>query len=665
MIRTCVMLALLFCLLAGAGQAMLPEDIYGIRTTEVVNLSPDGRYLLYAIGTWDQETSTRLRTVYRRDLDTGQDLVIFTPEDRSRGAVWHPDGRAIAYLRQTDAGTEVWQMGADGGNRRRISEGAGSFGVLAWSPDGTALAWINKATVGEYEGAPDHYVVADHLGYRHLGQGYREGQLGQLFVMDLANGVARRLVHEALDVREFSWSPDSRQLVFAAKATADLGLTLDTNLFVVGRVGGPMRQLTLGPGMDSDPRWLSDGRIAWLQANDPLWESAPRRVVVMDPALDTKTPPETHGVTLDAYFYRWEPYRDGFLALAARHGALELVYCSGEKVRWLTDFQHNFWSLAASGPRVLLQGASQTHPGAIYAVDLAEKIKGSHTPRVVVDPNADWVNRVGLTEPQEFSIRVEGRPIQGWYYLPHGFELGQKVPVVLSIHGGPEWMYGGYFLPEFHILPRFGYAVLIANPTGSLGYGKDFQAAIQGDWVGRPARELMACLDWAVAQDWADPERLAVMGGSYGGHLAAELTTQGDRFRAAAVDRMYPDLITFWGTTDEKWFPEWEFGGRPWEPEAAEIYRRNSPWTRVQQVNTPTLISQGHLDFRCLAAGGQMWFSALQAQGVPSRFLRFENEGHGLRDPRNQVFYQHQLLNWFEQYVLDLSDSNGDHHIHD
>jgi dipeptidyl aminopeptidase/acylaminoacyl peptidase len=665
MIRILVMPALVFSLLAGAAQAMLPEDIFGIRTTEVVDLSPDGRYLLYAIGTWDQEGNTRLRTVSRRDLNTGQDLVVFTPEDHCSGAVWHPRGEVIAYLRQTDDGTEVWQMSADGGDRRRISEGAGQFGALVWSPDGTALAWTTGAEVSDYEGVPGHYVVADHLGYRHLGQGYREGQLGQLFVMDLANGVPRRLVSAALDVRKFSWSPDSRELVFAAKATENLGLNLNTDLYVVGRGGGPTRQLTRGTGMDSDPRWLEDGRIAWLQASDPLWETAPRRVVIMDPAEGAESRPEIHGVTLDAYYFRWEPYREGILALAARRGALELVYCTGEKVRWLTDFQHDFWSLAVSGPRVLLQGVSQTNPGAIYAVDLAEKIKGPHTPRVVVDPHADWVNRVGLSEPQEFSVEVEGRQIHGWYYLPHGFEPGQQVPVVLSIHGGPEWMYGGYFLPEFHILPRFGYAVLIANPTGSLGYGGDFQAAIQGDWVGRPAREVMACLDWAVDQGWADPERLAVMGGSYGGHLAAELTTQGDRFQAAALDRMYPDLTTFWGTTDEKWFPEWEFGGRPWDPGAAEIYRRNSPWTRVQQVNTPTLVSQGHLDFRCLAAGGQMWFSALQARGVPSRFLRFENEGHGLRDPRNQVFYQHQLLNWFEQFVLDLTDSNGDHHVHD
>jgi dipeptidyl aminopeptidase/acylaminoacyl peptidase len=143
------------------------------------------------------------------------------------------------------------------------------------------------------------------------------------------------------------------------------------------------------------------------------------------------------------------------------------------------------------------------------------------------------------------------------------------------------------------------------------------------------------------------------MGGSYGGHLAAGLTTQTHRFRAAAVDRMYPEPVSFWGTTDEKWFPEWEWMGRPWEPGARDIYAANSPFTAVDRVTTPTLISHGLKDYRCLVAGGEIWFSALQGLGVPSRFIRFADEGHGIRDRANQVWYLNQVLAWFERHVLE------------
>ncbi len=579
--------------------------------------------------------------------------------------MWRPDGEAIAYLRRTDAGNEVWLMGANGADRHRISREAGSYGALNWSPDGTALAWVTEAPVGDYEGVEGRYVVADRVGYRHLGDGYRRGRLGQLFVMDLANGEPRRLVEAPLDVRSLSWSPDSRQLVFEAKADTDLGLNLNTDLFLVGRGGGNISRFTDNPGSDGKPRWLADGSIAWMRTTDPLWETAPRTIAVRTPGQDGQDALREHGTGLDSFFWLWTEHEGRFFVTAARRGALELAELEGQKSRWLTEFGHDFWSLRFGGQRVILAGASQTRPAAIYMVDLAEKTRGPHLPHVVVDPNRDWVNRVGLIEPEEFSVTVDGSDIQGWFFKPEGLEDGQRVPVVLSIHGGPEWMYGGYFLPEFHILPSFGYGVVIANPVGSTGYGLEFQAAIRGDWVDRPARELSACLDLAVAQGWADPDRMAVMGGSFGGFLAAEMTTQGDRFRAAAIDRMYPDQETFWGTTDEKWFPEWEFGGRPWEDGARETYERNSPWLRVDRVNTPTLVSQGHRDYRCLAAGGQMWFSALKAQGVPARFIRFENEGHGIRDPRNQVFYQHQLLDWFQKYVLEVDDTGGDVPIHD
>jgi len=360
-----------------------------------------------------------------------------------------------------------------------------------------------------------------------------------------------------------------------------------------------------------------------------------------------------HGESFDDYITRWVYYRGGFYVVGANRGCLDLFRVDGGRRQQITRTGHDFWSVQMAGHRAVFSGTSQTVPGAIFMVDMAEKVKGPHLVHVVVDPNEAWPARNHLTEPERFTVTVDGREIEGWFFKPADLAPDQTVPVVLSIHGGPEWMYGGYFLPEFHILPRFGYGVIIANPTGSMGYGTEFMAGIRHDWVDRPGRELMACVDLAIEQGWADPDRLAVMGGSYGGHLGAALTTQSDRFRAAALDRMYPETRTFWGTTDEKWFPEWEFGGKPWEPDAREIYRRNSPWEMVDKVTTPTLVSQGHRDFRCLAAGGQMWFSALQSRGVPSRFIRFETEGHGIRDARNRVFYQHQLLEWFDTHVLE------------
>ncbi len=497
--------------------------------------------------------------------------------------------------------------------------------------------------------------MADDPGYRHLGDGYREGKLRRLHIYDVASGDILPVVTDSLDVRAAAWSPDGTHLVLSAKRRADLNRNLNTDLWLTGRDGQGLRLLTGNPGADDQPVWMADGRVAYLRATDPLWESAPRAVAILDPDMGEDGGLERRAEGFDNMVRRLAVMKERIFVTGANRGCLDVFEVLGNEVRPLTAGGHDFWSLRVSGGRLVMTGAGQTLPGAIFTLDVQATGEKPRTPDVLVDPNRQWRQRVGLVDPEPFRVEVDGRPIEGWYFRPPALDPGCRAPLVLSIHGGPEWMYGGYFLPEFHILPTYGYGVLIANPTGSSGYGYAFQNGVRGDWVGRPARELLACVDFAVARGWADSTALAVMGGSYGGHLAAALTTQTDRFKAAAVDRMFPDLVAFWGTTDEKWFPEWEFFGRPWEPRAREVYRRNSPTLLVDRVTTPTLISHGMEDYRCLIAGAEMWFSSLQALGVPSRFIRFLHEGHGIRDPRDQVFYQRQLLAFFDRHVLGLA----------
>ncbi len=637
--------------------ALHPENLYGQRTVSLDDLSPDGRYLIYSLHTFDRDAGATRTTTLRRDLDDGQEIVLFSPEDRCAGPVWSPDGEIIAYRKRLDCGEELWLMRADGAQRRRLGDTCAAASVLVWAPDGSALAVITTQTVDDYDGRSGEYVVADFIGYRHLKAGYREGSLRQLSLCDVATGKQQRLVDAAIDVRNVAWSPDATRLVFAGKRREDLGVNLNSDLWIVDRAGGTPRQLTFNPGPDTKPRWLADGRISYLRSEDPLWEAQPVTIARIAADAGDRGPVLESATRFDDFFWRYAPAGDEFVFLGANAGTLDLYRTTGDTQQRLTSAGCDFWDLRVAGDRVVLSGTDMQTPSALYLFEFgADDRSGSF--ETLADPNVDWCDKVALIRAETFAIEVEGRTIHGWYLLPDELAPGQMAPTVLSIHGGPEWMYGGYFLPEFHILPTYGYAVLIANPTGSMGYGTEFMRDIRGDWTGRPARELTACLDWAVAQGWADPSRLAVMGGSYGGHLAAALTTQSDRFRAAAVDRMYPELVSFWGTTDEKWFPEWEFKGRPWE--AADVYARNSPFTFVDRVTTPTLISQGMQDYRCLIAGGECWFSALQALGVPTRFIRFENEGHGIRGRDNQVFYYDQLLAWFDRYVLTEHDDTAD-----
>ena len=290
-----------------------------------------------------------------------------------------------------------------------------------------------------------------------------------------------------------------------------LGRTLNTDLWVVDLEGGAPARLTDQPGPDDQPLWRSDGRLAWLRRESPLWESAPaviavtKRPVRPDDTDDRDGPAgaadrlligddeiDVHGRAWDNFFWRYAWSGEDFYILGTSHGCIDLVRLDGDDCEILTDTLHDFWSIQIAGDRAVLAGAGQTLPGAIFLVDLDDRDR-LRAPRLLVDPNQTWRRRVGLVEPEPFSLEVGGRTVAGWFFKPAFLEPGEKIPTVLSIHGGPQWMYGGYFLPEFHILPSFGYGVIAANPTGSTGYGYDFQQGCRGG-LDRTARRRGAGL---------------------------------------------------------------------------------------------------------------------------------------------------------------------------
>ena len=640
--------ATLLIALAAAGirpaAALLPEDLSGISRVGLVDLSPDGDRLLYSLTTPDPAGGPPRTDTHMRDTAGGDDRVFLRAEEGLGGAVFAPDGDRIACLRQ--GGDTPALVLLDGGTRREVCADPSLGGALHWSPDGTHVAWLSDAPVGGYRGN-DGMILADDLGYRHLDRGYREGGLSQLHVCELATGVVRRIVDAPLDLHGFSWSPDGRSLVFSAKRRADMGLNLNLDLFVVGRDGGEPRAITTNPAADKAPVWLPDGRIAYLRTDEPMYEADEAVIAIIDPAVGDARILDRKMVGFPNYIWNlW--YADGrFYVAAFNRGCIDIF--AADRAEPLTRTAHDFWRADFGGGRMVLCGQDMLTPSALYEVSLLGTSPGRL--EKIVDPNLAWYGEVRLFEPHAFATAVEGRTINGWYFLPAGAGRDRRAPTVLSIHGGPEWMYGGWWQHDFHILAEAGYAVLIANPTGSGGYGSEFRRAVRGDWTGAPARDLMGCVDWAVAAGWADPQRLALMGGSYGGYMAAWLTTRTDRFKAAAVDRMLSDLASFWGTTDEKWPPEWSWGGRPWDTDARDYYRDASPLHHAGTVTTPTLISHGLHDYRCLVGQAESWFSALQAQGVPARLLRFTDEGHGVKGTTNRIRLARETLDWFARFV--------------
>jgi len=275
--------------------------------------------------------------------------------------------------------------------------------------------------------------------------------------------------------------------------------------------------------------------------------------------------------------------------------------------------------------------------------------------RQLTQLNRPWMETVTLSAPERFRFTRAGFEVDVWVMRPAGFVPGQRYPALLSIHGGPHAEYGHGFFDEFQVYAGAGYAVIYVNPRGSQGYGEAFAQAVIGDWGGGDYADVMAALDEALERHvFIDPERLGVLGGSYGGFLASWTVGHTKRFKAACSERAVNCQYTMFGTSDiGHSFNVVELGGPlPWEDMARYIER--SPLTYAKDIVTPLLIIHSEDDLRCPIEQAEQLFVALKKLRREVRFVRFPGENHEMSrsgKPRHRLERFRHILEWFAGHL--------------
>jgi len=247
---------------------------------------------------------------------------------------------------------------------------------------------------------------------------------------------------------------------------------------------------------------------------------------------------------------------------------------------------------------------------------------------------------------------AEGAKVHGFLVKPMNFDASKKYPLLVRIHGGPQQMFGYAYRTEYAIFSGADYAVFFCNPRGSTGYGQEFCDGINGDWGGKVIEDLKDGVSYVLANyDWVDGSKVAGWGGSFGGFVCNWLQGHNE-------DGMFSVLVSHageaeqwcsYGSTEELWFPEWEFGGPPWD--SPELSDKDSPIRYAKKFATPHLIIHGELDYRVPITGGETMFTALQRLGVPSKMIRFPDENHWILQPQNQRFWYASILDWCDQWL--------------
>ncbi len=561
---------------------------------------------------------------------------------------------------------QLYVMPGDGGEPVRLTDLRRGVSHPAWSPDGTRLAFVSR--VGGWEepeseeekgkSRPARVITA--LKYKWNGEGFIYDARPHVFcVASDGSGAPRQLTDGDFADSDPAWSPDGRLVAFSSSRHAERDHDDVSDIWVVPADGGELQRVTDGAGPAAWPSFSPDGAaLAYLGRRNV--NEFGRNVRVFTVPVEGGVPTcLSEGLDRSCAPLASRPLwsADGrWVTFATEdHGALSL-YRAGtsrdapfERVVGGERAVGGYSAALGAADRLAFAASDPVTPAEIFVA--AADGTGE---RRVTDLNGPWRQEVFLSAPQRFRFRRAGFEVEGWVMKPFGAAEGVRGPALLNIHGGPHTQYGYQFFDEFQVYAGAGHAVVYVNPRGSQGYGEAFTRAVLRDWGGGDFADVMAGLDEAVRRSpFIDPERMGVLGGSYGGFLTSWIVGHDHRFKAACSERAVNDQWGMFGTSDiGHIFNVVELGTTPWD--GLDHYVARSPISYAKDVTTPLLIIHSEDDLRCPIEQAEQLFVALKKLGKEVVFVRFPDENHELSRsgrPRHRLARYRFILDWFDKYL--------------
>jgi len=653
-----------------------PVDVFELEAASDPQITSDGMLVAYVRRTNDFDTDRTQSTIWLVSADGQTHRALPTSAGESHSPVWSPDGRHLAFVMASDTGTSLQIFDRSSGDIRKLTNLDTGLSALAWSPDGSELAWsafIPTAGVAPAN-LPDHgdrdwaaaALVEDRLNFRFDGSGdIPTGNL-QLFIMPAEGGEVRQLTNDTLGASgDFAWASDGQSLVFSADRRPDgEGQAPDTELFRLSLETGDITQLTDRAGPDGHPRPSPDGsRLAYLGFDDRRMGYHNTELYLAGP--DAAAPRAlTRELDRSINGFEWSGDGQSLYIQYDNEGGTEVARLSLDgEVEVVADTligptfgrAYTGGSFSVSDNDVLaITAGNSTHPSEIATGPAGEALT------VVTDLNADILPGLTLSQAEEirWASPHDGREIQGWVLYPPEFDPANEYPLLLEIHGGPFSAYGPSFSAEFQLYAAAGYVVVYTNPRGSTSYGYEFANLIHHDYPGNDYDDLMGAVDHMIDRGFIDEDRLFVTGGSGGGVLTAWIIGNTDRFAAAAVVKPVINWASFVLYSDlPQFFYRYWFASAPWED--PDEYWRRSPLSLVGTVETPTLMMVGGADVRTPRAETEQYYSALHLRGVPTRLVVIPDSFHSISNSRPSRLLSKvgEILRWFEMYDPGADDA--------
>lgn len=654
--------------LAAQKHPLTVADFLALKNVGDPQVSPDGKWVAYTVGTISLEDNRSTSRLWLANVATGATRELSQGPGSDRSPRWSPDGRTLAFVSGREHGPQIWVVPAAGGTPRRVSDLPDGVGELYWRPDGKGFLVVSDVkwpTEQELDRRNGPYPTAarmwTNLLYRHWVE-WRAGLRQHVFSVDLETGTGKDLTPIDQDAPtiatagdgDVAMSPDGQEIAVAIHADTVVADNTNVDVFLMGPEGGPLRDLTVAnAGADNTPRFSPDGQwLSYLSMARAGFEADRQRLMLVPRhkgRTDGSPVEATAGWVLSVGSYSWCPDSRCLYAVVEERGRENLYRIAVPGYQRTLLFGGNGvntnLTVSADGKTRVWLHQSNTEPAEVFVNDKAL----THT-------NDELVSHLDLHPLESYGfVGAGGDSVFGWLLKPPGFDPAKRYPVIYVIHGGPQgaWDDDWHARWNYQMFAARGYVVAAVNFHGSTGYGQAFTDAISRHWGDWPYEDLMKGLDVVARLPYVDSTRMGAAGASYGGYMIYWLAGHTDRFKVLVDHDGVFNPESMFGTTEELWFPKWEFGGTPYHEAGGDraLYEQWSPLNFVQNWVTPMLIVHSQLDYRVDLSEGYQAFTALKLHHVPAKFLYFPDEGHWVVKPRNRRLWWGVVLDWMDQYL--------------
>jgi dipeptidyl aminopeptidase/acylaminoacyl peptidase len=637
-------------------------------------VSPDGAKVLFTYSEVNMEEDKYDTQIWIRDLKERRPRQFTYSKENSSNPRWSPDGKMIAFTSNRPSEedpkeedkkkkkAQLFVIPTDGGEARQLTRVEEGVQKPTWSPDNKNIMFLSPVFKGEKANEESDVKIIRRMKYKHDGKGFSVEKYIHLFVVPAKGGKVKQLTDGLYDVDAVAWSPDGKTVAFIANMDEDADKSFFRDIYTVPAKGGEPELLWKGFGRLGALSWSPCGKYIALtgrEIEDPklVWHKNSELYLMPADGGEPKCLTADFDRTVGGTDPVWSPDSKHVYVTFPHNGARNIYRVSMEgEVEPVTEGNMTVsgFTLDESGTVIAFNASDHVKPTELY-------VKDSKGQRELTEMNKGILKKMRISEPEEFWFAAsDGVRVQGWIVKPQGFRKGKKYPTLIEIHGGPRGAYGFKLDSaehEFQVLADNGYVVVYTNPRASIGYGEQFAGLISGHWGERDYDDIMEATDHVIENyDYVDPERVGVLGGSYGGFMTNWIVGHTDRYKAAVTQRSISNWYSFHGTSDIGWMtlPTHELvnGKDPWDD--LELCMEKSPITYVKNMVTPLLIIHSENDYRCPMEQGEQLFIALKKLGRTVEFVRFPDEPHGLSrtgKPKHRVERLQHIIRWFDRYL--------------